>query len=127
MNREKMTLQNRLKSFRYAFEGLHTLLREEPNARIQIFLSILVIAAGILLHISAMKWIALFFAVGFVISAEAFNSAIENLSDFVSPEKHGQIKKVKDLAAAGVLIAAVTALLIGLVVFLPEILTRINL
>ncbi len=126
MNRKKPALINRLKSFRYAFEGLIALFREEPNARIQILAAILAIAAGKILEISKTEWMAMFLAIGMVVAAEAFNSALENLSDFVSPEKKPQIKKAKDLAAAAVLISAITALIIGIVIFLPKILSRLD-
>jgi len=69
-----------------------------------------------------LEWIAVVVAFGFVIAMEIVNSAIENIADFVSPEKHEMIKKIKDLAAAAVLIAAITAFIIGLIIFVPKIL-----
>ena len=59
-------------------------------------------------------------AIGLVITSEIINSAIENISDFISPEKHDLIKKIKDLSAAGVLISAITAFVIGLIIFIPK-------
>jgi len=102
--------------------GLRILIREEHNARIHLFVSVCVVIAGVVLNISAMEWVAVVFAIGLVFSLEAMNSSIENLADFVSAEKHNWIKKIKDLAAAGVLIGAIAAVVIGLIVFIPKIL-----
>ena len=111
-----------LKSFRYAFDGVKTLWREEHNFRIHIFAAVLVLILGFIFHISILEWISIILASGFVIGAEILNTSIENLADFVSPEKHHEIKKIKDLAAAAVLISAIVALIIGTLIFLPYIL-----
>jgi diacylglycerol kinase len=122
MKHEKLSIRKRIRSFGYAFNGLKILIREEPNSRIHLFATICTVTAGILLKVSAIEWIALVFAIGFVLTMEIVNSAIENIADFVSPEKHDMIKKIKDLSAAGVLVSAITAVVIALIVFLPEIL-----
>jgi diacylglycerol kinase len=122
MKNQNAAISQRLKSFSYAFNGLKILLAEEPNARVHLLAAIIVVIAGVVLEISTSDWIAVVFAIGFVITAEIINSSIENIADFVSPEKHEKIKKIKDLAAAGVLISAVTALIIGVIIFLPKIL-----
>lgn len=119
MKPRKFSISTLVKSFGYALNGLSILFREEYNARIQILAVIGVITAGYFFEISAIEWIAIIFAIGFVLAMEAINSAIEALADFVSPDKHEMIKKIKDLSAAGVLISALTALIIGLIVFLP--------
>lgn len=121
------SLKDRLKSFSYAFSGLKTLWQEEHNFRIHIFAAILVFIAGVLFNISLIEWVAVILSIGVVLTAETINTSIEKLSDFVSPEKHETIKKVKDLAAAGVLISAATALLTGLIIFLPKLLTLFSL
>ena len=74
-----------------------------------------------LLKLSVLQWAAVAFAVGLVFSGEIFNSAIEDLSDVVCPERDDRIKKVKDLAAAAVLVNAIAAAVIGLLVFVPKI------
>lgn len=123
MKQEKFSIAKRLKSFTYAFHGLRVLLREEHNSRIHLLATLCVIVAGVVLHISALEWVAVVFAVGIVFSAEIFNSAIEDLSDVVCPERDERIKKVKDLSAAAVLVSAFTALIVGLVIFIPKIVT----
>lgn len=121
MKQEKFSVAKRIKSFTYAFNGLRVLFREEHNARIHLFAAVCVIVAGILLKLSPMEWAAVVFAIGLVFGGEIFNSAIEDLADVVCPERDERIKKVKDLSAAAVLVAAITALVIGLLVFIPKI------
>lgn len=118
---EKFSIAKRLKSFTYAFNGLKVLFWEEHNSRIHLFATVCVIVAGVLLKLSILEWVAVAFAVGLVFSGEAFNSAIEDLADIVCPERDERIKKVKDLAAAAVLVNALTAAVIGLLVFVPKI------
>lgn len=117
----KFSFSDRLKSFKYAFNGLKIVLNEEHNARIHLIVSLIVIACGFIFQISIIEWIVICFAIGFVISVEILNSAIENLCDFVSPEYHNLIKKVKDISAAAVLISAISSVMIGILIFLPKI------
>ncbi|MGB8492618.1 MAG: diacylglycerol kinase family protein [Bacteroidales bacterium] len=113
--------RSRITSFRDAFSGLGTMFRHEPNARIHLAITVCVIIAGICFRLSAAEWIAITFAIGFVFTAEILNTSIEKLADFVSPQKHENIKRVKDLAAAGVLISAIASAVIGLIIFIPKI------
>ena len=111
----------RIQSFRFAFRGVRTLFRETPNARIELVMALLAVAMGFLLHISATEWLAICIVIGMVPACEAMNTAIERLSDYVSQhQKHPIIRKVKDVAAAGVLIAAIAALAVGILIFLPK-------
>jgi diacylglycerol kinase (ATP) len=126
MDNNKFTIRDRLKSFRFAFNGIRILLIHEHNAWVHLFATICVILAGFLLKISILEWVTIVIVIGFVIALEAINSSIEKLSDFVSPEKHNQIKIVKDLSAAGVLISAITAVIVGLLVFIPKIFALFN-
>lgn len=121
MKQEKFSIRKRLKSFTYAFAGLKVLFSEEHNSRIHLFATVCAIAVGIGLKISLLEWVAVAFAIGLVFSGEIFNSAVEDLSDVVCPERDERIRKVKDLAAAAVLVNAITAFVIGLLVFLPKI------
>lgn len=118
---KKFSLEKRVESFKYALNGLKIAFREEHNARIHLIVSLIVIACGFIFHISTVEWIIICFAIGLVISMEIINSAIENLSDFVSPEHHKLIKKVKDLSAAAVLVCTISSVVIGILVFLPKI------
>lgn len=126
MNNQNFSLFKRIQSFRYAFNGIYLLLKEEHNARIHVFASIIVLIAGYFLNLSEFEWIAILFAIGFVISMEIVNSSIENIADFISPERNESIKKIKDLGAAAVLISAIIAATIGLIIFIPKIVLLIN-
>lgn len=117
----RFSILKRLHSFTYAFNGLRILFKEEHNARIHLVAAICAIALAGVLNVSALEWVAITIAIGLVISLEAMNSAIENLSDFVSPNRNDNIKRVKDLSAAGVLIASIAALATGLLIFIPKI------
>lgn len=117
---EKFSIAKRFKSFTYAFNGLRVLFKEEHNSRIHLFATICVVVAGVLLKLSVLEWVAVAFAIGLVFCGEIFNSAIEDLSDVVCSEHDERIKKVKDLSAAAVLVNAITAAVVGLLVFLPK-------
>ena len=121
MKQQAFSISKRFKSFGFAFNGLRILLLEEHNSRIHLLAAVVVVIAGYLFKISALEWMAIVFAIGGVIVLEIINSAIENIADFISPGQHDQIKKIKDLSAAAVLVGAITALVIGLIVFVPKI------
>jgi diacylglycerol kinase (ATP) len=115
------SIQARLKSFVYAFEGVMYFIKHEAQALIHLIAIVAVIGAGYWFNISLTEWIAVIFAIGIVVSAEMLNTAIEKLTDMVSPQINEQAKIVKDLAAGAVLIASLTAFIIGLIIFLPKI------
>ena len=114
-------LKKRIQSFNYAFQGIATLFRETPNAFIHLFLAVSAILLGFLFSISATEWLAVIIIIGLVLALEAINTSIETLADFACKERNESIKKVKDLAAAGVLLASIAALAAGVVIFLPKI------
>ncbi len=122
MNRDRFSLRERAQSFRWAFRGLALLVREEHNARIHLGAAVGVVIAGLLLRLSVLEWVAVAIAIGLVFSFELLNSAMERLADLVSPERSEVIAKVKDLSAGAVLMSALTALAIGVAVFLPKLL-----
>lgn len=117
----KFSLTERSESFRNALRGTWTLLKYEHNARIHLFILVVVIIAGILLDISGSDWMAILFVSGLVFASECFNTAIEYLSDQITGEQNENIRKAKDVAAAGVLISAIISVLTGAIIFLPEI------
>lgn len=119
-------ITSRIKSFKYAFNGIYILFKEEPNAGIHFFACILVIIAGFVFKVSATEWIMLIFAIALVFAMEALNAAIENLADRVDINHNELIKKTKDLAAAAVLLSAIAAVIIGVIIFLPKILALLN-
>ncbi len=126
MKSEKFSISQRIKSFQYAFNGLKLLFLEEHNSRIHLFSTFFVVLFGFLLDISNLEWIALVFAIGFVISTEIINTSIEKIADFISPGIDGRIETIKDLSAAAVLVSAIMAIVVGLIVFLPKMLLFIS-
>lgn len=114
-----------IQSFKFAFEGLRDALLHERNFRIQVVVFIFVIIAGFLFRINQTEWILILLCAAVVLSIEIINSAIEKLCDFVSPEIHPMIKKIKDFSAAAVLIGAIISLIVGIIIFLPKILELI--
>jgi diacylglycerol kinase (ATP) len=116
------SVRARLKSFRYAFEGLTGFFATEHNAIIHLFITILVLVAALFFDVSKGEWIAIVLATGFVWVTELFNTAIERFSDLVSKDFHEGIKFIKDVSAAAVLVAAAAAFLTGVIIFLPKIL-----
>jgi diacylglycerol kinase (ATP) len=108
-------------SFRYAGAGVTRLLREQPNARIHLAATILVVVLGVVLKVDRVEAGLLALAVGLVWSAEALNTAIESLADALHPEHDPQIGRAKDAAAGGVLLAALASAALGAIIFLPKI------
>lgn len=109
----------RLRSFRYAFAGIATMLRSQHNAWIHAAATVAVVAAGLALRVSAAEWCWLTLAMMAVWTAEALNTAFEFLADVASPEFHPLVQKSKDVAAGAVLIAAAGSVVIGVLVLGP--------
>lgn len=116
-----MSLKKRINSLQYAFNGLIDLLKSQPNARVHLISALLVVSAGFYFQIKTPEWIALVICIALVFSLEAVNTALEYLTDLVSPEYHPLAGKAKDVAAAAVLLGAMGAVIVGLLVFGPYI------
>ena len=110
-----------IKSFGYAANGILMLIKLEQNARIHLSATVAVIACGLFVGLNRYEWLGVCAAIGLVWSAEAFNTAVEKLVDLVSPERQPRAGLIKDIAAAGVLICAIVAVVIALLVFIPHI------
>ncbi len=117
---KSFSLGDRILSFGFAIQGLITFFKTQHNAWIHLLATIVVIVLGFVLKVDKTEWCWLIISIGFVFAAEMFNTAIEFLTDIVSPQFHPTAKKVKDVSAGAVLIAALCAVLIGLIVFLPK-------
>lgn len=109
-------------SFSYAFSGLFRLFRQEKNAKIHACAAILALFFSFFLRISKVEWCIIILCIVLVIALEAINSALESLSDLVSPEYHEKIKWTKDFAASAVLLAAMGTFVCGVIIFLPKLL-----
>ncbi len=113
------SISARLKSFRYAAQGFLFIVRYEHNSRIQLFISGIVLIMGFLLHIRRLEWVLVLLCMGFVLTAEMINTSIEKLSDVVSLQKNEQIRVIKDISAAVVLLSSFIAMIAGLIIFVP--------
>lgn len=113
--------RTRWKSFACAGRGIALLIRTQVNARIHGLATVVVIAAGLAFHIPRGEWALLALAAGVVWVAEAANTAIEFLADRVTREQDEEIRRAKDIAAGGVLIAATAAALIGIFILGPHV------
>lgn len=107
------------KKFLPAFHGLRDAWGH-PAVRIQIILGILAVIAGFVLKLTILEWAFVVFAIGLVIGAEVFNTCIEKLCDLHSTKYDHRIEVIKDMSAGGVLIAALTALVIAVMILLEH-------
>jgi diacylglycerol kinase len=103
-------------AFGYAFAGLRSAWRGEPNLRIHAAIAVLVLAGGALLRLPPLAWALLVLAIALVLVAELVNAAVETIVDLVSPGDHPLAGRAKDVAAAAVLVAALAAVAIGTLV-----------
>ena len=110
-----------IKSFGFAFTGIYELLKSEQNTRIHLLATISALAAGILFRISKSEWCIILIVIALVWASEAFNTAIEKLTDHLFPEQDETARIAKDVSAGAVLVCALTALVCGLIIFLPKI------
>ena len=112
-------IRQRAKSFGYALRGIIRLFRSEPHAWIHLLAATAVIALGRVLTVSAVEWCLLILAIGSVWTAEALNTAVEHTVDLLSPEFQTAAEYAKDAAAGAVLLASLTAAVVGIIVLGP--------
>ena len=112
-------------SFRYALAGLGYLLRTQPNARIHLTITLAVVVVGLWLGLPARDWAVIALTVGLVLMAEAFNTALEAAVDLAHPEPHPLAEVAKDVGAAAVTLAAIAAVVVGLLVLGPPLWGRL--
>jgi diacylglycerol kinase (ATP) len=118
---KKFSLRSRMQSFHFAFTGIAAFFKTEPNAWLHLVSTILVIVFTALLPCTATEILFIILVTGSVWAAELFNTAIEKLADLTTKETHPEIKFIKDVSAAAVLITAITALITGCIIFIPKI------
>jgi len=120
--KERFSIVNRARSFKYAVRGMGIILKTQHNFWIQLVGAAIVAFLGFFLHVSPLEWCALILAVTAVFVAESFNTAIEIDIDLTSPHYHPYARDTKDVAAGAVLLAVLGAVLIGCIIFIPKIL-----
>lgn len=114
--------ENILGSFGYAFQGITKAFKSEPNFRIHITAGILALLAAYFFKFTKLEWLILALTIGLVIILELVNTAVEVITNILSPHYSPRAKIIKDVSAASVAIAAILAIIVGLVLFLPRIL-----
>ena len=113
-------LGKRLKGCGYALKGALLLLKNEASIQVQAVIAIIMTVAGFYFEISATEWMLQIFAIGLVMSIEGINTAAEEIADFVHPDFHNKIGFIKDVAAGAVFFAAITAVIIGCIIYIPK-------
>lgn len=115
-----------IRSFGYAFNGIGYATKTQLNFRIHLVASLLTVYMGYALHISGNEWQWIGLCIALVLIVELLNTAIEFLTDLVSPSYNKLAGHVKDVSAGAVVIAALFALITGAVIFLPKLLLLIK-
>ena len=123
----KFVLMNKfIRGFGYALNGIWHASVTQLNFRVHLICTLIVVYAGYALHISPNEWLWIILCIALVLAAELFNTAIEFLTDLVSPEYNKKAGLVKDMSAGAVLVTAIGALAIGLIIFVPKLLALIH-
>jgi len=113
-------LLGRLKSLKFALRGAWLLITTEHSIMVQVSIGILVSILGFFMNLSPTEWMFQLLAIGMVLVAESLNTGIEKLCDFVHPDYHKKIGFIKDISAGAATFAAIIAVIIGLIIYLPK-------
>lgn len=111
---------DRLKAIKYAAVGFWILITTERSIIAQAIITIIMTILGFLMHLSTIEWLFQIVAIGLIFVAESLNTAIEKIADFVHPEYHKQIGHIKDISAGAAFFAAIFAIIIGLIIYIPK-------
>ncbi|MET3682447.1 diacylglycerol kinase [Alkalibacillus flavidus] len=109
----------------YALNGLKIALTQEYNFRIHLIVLVITVFAGLVVDLSRIEWLWIIIAGGFVVTLELINSVIEMITDVLFPDYDSIAKRIKDISAAAVLTSSITAMLIGIIIFVPKIWTSL--
>lgn len=119
--RDKTFITGRFKSMGFALKGAIKLITTEHSVMVQSSIGVIMIIAGFYFHISHEEWLMQTLALGLVLGIEGLNTAVEKIADFIHPEYHEKIGFIKDIAAGAVFFAAMTAIAIGCMIYIPHI------
>ncbi len=120
MPKKESFLVNRIKSVGYAFKGAFLLVTKESSIKIQFVITILMTIAGFYFEISKTEWLIQILTIALVMGIEGVNTAIEEVANFIHPEYHEKIGYIKDVAAGAVFIAAICAVIVGCIIYIPK-------
>lgn len=114
-------IRGRLKSLKFALRGMWILISTEDSIKAQLFFALLATILGFLFNISTTEWCIQFIIIGLVLVAEAANTAIEEVADFIHPDFHKKIGLIKDIAAGAPSFAAIISLIVAGIIYVPKI------
>lgn len=110
----------RLKSMGFAVKGALKLVTTEHSIMVQSSIGVLMVIAGFYFEITRTEWMFQTLAIGLVLAVEGLNTAVEKIADFIHPGFHERIGFIKDIAAGSVFFAALTAIIIGAIIYVPR-------
>ena len=113
-------ITGRFKSLGFAVKGAYKLIITEHSVMVQSSIALLMVIAGFYFEIDRVEWILQILAFGLVLSIEGMNTAVEKIADFIHPEFHDRIGFIKDIAAGAVFFAAIAAIIVGLLIYVPK-------
>jgi len=113
-------LRRIVRSFGYAFEGLETIVRTQPNFWIHAFAACVALVLGVVLRLSRVEMAIIVLCIALVLVVESVNTGIETMCDVISPGHHPLVKRAKDVSAAAVLISALATVVVALLLFGPR-------
>ncbi len=113
-------LGKRIKGCGYALKGAYMLLKNEASIQVQAVIAVGVTLAGFYFELSTTEWVMQVFAIGLVMSIEGLNTAAEEIANFVHPDFHNKIGYIKDVAAGAVFFAAMAAIIIACIIYIPK-------
>lgn len=111
--------------FHFAWEGIIEAIKLERNLKVHLSITCIVFLLGWFVHLTLMEWVIIVLVIGFVLALELVNTAIEEIINYLKPEIHPHAKLIKDIAAGAVFIAALTAAIVGLLIFIPKLISMI--
>jgi diacylglycerol kinase (ATP) len=111
---------NRIKSISFAIKGLEILVKSENSIKTQLFFGLLITICGFIFNLSSIEWALQIICIGAVLLAESLNTAIEKTANFIHPDYHKKIGAIKDVAAGAVAFAAIMAILVACLIYIPK-------
>jgi diacylglycerol kinase (ATP) len=125
MKQDHRFVHGRIKSVKFAVLGAYKLITTEHSVITQFLIGLLMTIAGFYFNISSTEWMFQVFSIGLIMSIEGLNTAVEKIADFIHPEYHEKIGFIKDIAAGAVMFSAITAIIIGAIIYVPKILVLV--
>lgn len=113
-------LTNRIRSVGFAVKGALLLIKTEASIKVQVFISLVMTAAGFYFEITSTEWAIQILAIALVLGMEGMNTAVEKISDYVQPNFDPKIGLIKDISAGAVMLVSIAASIIGLIIYGPK-------